>query len=126
MSINHILTLKYQNGTDVLEHSVTSTAGAEKNVSEAISASQTDFAVAWTCDYSQLKSLYMYSDVAMTVETNSGSAPGQTIALAAGKPLAWYYGSGITCPITVDVTALFITNTTAGTLEIRSLEDPTV
>jgi hypothetical protein len=126
MSISHIVTLKYQNGTDILDHAVTSTSGTEKNVSEAIGASQTDYLVAWTCDYSQLQSLYIYSAVAMTIETNNGSAPGQTITLAAGKPYVWYYGSGITCPITVDVTALYITNTTAGTLEIRSLEDPTV
>jgi hypothetical protein len=126
MSLTHTITAKVQTGSGFLDHSVALTAGAEHNVSEAIEASQTDYLVAWTCDFSQLKSLYMYSDVAMTVETNNGSAPGQTIALAAGKPLVWYYGSGITCPITVDVTALYITNVAAGTLEIRSLEDPTV
>lgn len=109
------------------EHSIT--AGSEQNVSEEIADSTTDALVAFTCDFSQLKMLTIYSQYALTVCTNDAStgAPAQTIAIAAGVPYTWIYGSGITCPITTDITALYVSNASgsASTLQIRTLEDPT-
>jgi hypothetical protein len=55
-----------------------------------------------------------------------GVAPSDTIALAAGKPRAWYAGSGEACPFTVDVTGLYITNVGAdqANVAIRILTNP--
>jgi uncharacterized protein (UPF0276 family) len=85
----------------------------------------TDQEVAFVLDVSQCKGFYMQSDVALTVETNSSSAPAQTFSLSAGVPLDWIFGDG-NCPVTIDVTKLFITSVSNGTLKLRALVDPTV
>lgn len=110
-----------------LEDSETISEAAENNLSESIPGDSTDLAVAWTCDYSALKALYIKSTRDLTIETNSGSAPGNSIALKAGKALIWSLNCGLACPFTVDVTGLFITLAAgvAATLDIRSLVDPT-
>jgi hypothetical protein len=127
VSIAHRITFKFQNGTDILEVTKGQSSGQERNMSEAIAISATDALVAFTCDFSQLKSLYIKCDQALTIKTNSSGAPAQTITLAANVPYVWTYGSGITCPITADITALYITNGSGSlaNLEIRALEDPT-
>ncbi len=71
----------------------------------------------------------MISDVAMTIETNSSSAADNTFTLAPGSPITWITGD----PTFVDsngddvtnITSIFVTNTTAGTLQICALVDPT-
>ena len=106
--------------------------GLEVNIDEAIPENSTDLAVAFVADVSQLKSLFLLSDKALTIKTNSDSAPDNTIVLAAGVPLIWNNQNGLaltdTVPaaITADITALYVTNTDAAALKIRALLDPTV
>ena len=57
-----------------------------------------------------VQSLMMWSDQAVTVKTNSSSAPAQTISLVANQMLLFGVGIGLTNPFTTDVTALFVTN----------------
>lgn len=90
-----------------------------------VPALSTDYLVAYELDYSQCKGVFILADAAMTIETNSGSAPAQTISLTSGVPVAWMYGAG-TCPITADITALYVTSTAGGNLTIRTLVDATV
>lgn len=104
------------------------TAGLEKNLSESIPDSSTDLLVAFTLDYSQCKTFVMWADQDITVETNNGSTPDDTFSLTAGIPVAWSAGQAATCPITTDITALYVTNSSgsAANLNIRCLADPTV
>ena len=74
-----------------------------------------------------MKSLFIYSDVAATLETNSSSAPATTLALVAGQPVAWSSTNGQTNPFgSTDVTAIYVSAASAGTLTIYYLVDPTV
>ncbi len=58
--------------------------------------------------------IHLESDQDCTIETNATDATGgQTITLKAGIPFVWQKNSGITKPITADVTRFFVTNTTA-------------
>ena len=52
-----------------------------------------------------------------TLYTNAPSTgtPAQTFALKANEPFIWYQGGPDANPITVDVTALYLTTPTAGT-----------
>lgn len=126
MSLTHNVTLKWTSGGNEIEHTISKSSGAENNLEEVIPLNSTDLLLAWTLDVSQLKFLYIVATANMTVETNSGAAPGNTLTLVANEPVEWHTGSPITNPLTVDVTALYVTNTTSGTLKIRALIDPTV
>lgn len=127
MSISHNLTYAWAQGSNSLSKTKSSTGGAEANISESISANQTDLLIAYVLDVSQLKSIFMLATADMTLETNSSSVPGTTIALKANEPYMWHSNSPQANPFgATDVTALYVTNTTAGDLDIRALVDPTV
>lgn len=98
-----------------------------KSVNESIADAQTDKQVNYTLDVSACKSFFMVSDQNITVETNNGAAPVDTITLVADEPYYWNSDSYDTFLLGTDVTALFITNASgaAATLEIESLEDAT-
>ena len=125
MAITHTLTYQWASGAGSITHAIAVSSGAENNLDEAIPENSTDLVVAFALDVSQLKALYMVADAAMTVKTNTGAD--QTFTLVANTPMAWNSGSPIVNPITVDITTgLKVTNTTAGTLRIRALIDPTL
>ncbi|MBN9522493.1 hypothetical protein J0H58_28890 [bacterium] len=120
-------TLRYsvQFGGLQVEATYDAAGGLRPDVSEVIPPSSTDLAVAWVCDVSALSAVVLLASAAMTVETNNASSPGNTIPLAAGQPVFWFTGCGWACPLTADVTGLYVTSTAGGTLSIRALVDPT-
>lgn len=96
-------------------------------VDTTIASGETDKEVAFALDVSQCVVFEITSDYAITVETNSGSAPDNTIALVANVPYRWCTGWYVAFKLTVDVTKLFITNASGSTaaLRIRALYDST-
>ena len=80
----------------------------------AVAANQTDLNIEpFAVDVSDLKLFAVVSDQNVTIETNSSSAPTDSIAVVAGVPIIWDSQSGIDCPLTADVTTIYVTNTTA-------------
>lgn len=126
--------LPHSDGSEDQDESVASQAEQAVDLSLAVPANVesagTDYLVAYTLDYSQLKLVYIASDLPLVIETNSNTgAGGQVINLEANKPLLWYDGCGLPNPFTADVTALYLTNvnaSTAANVEIRTLVDPHV
>ena len=125
MTITHSLSWSYSAAGIAKAAALSASSEGETNLEVVIPALSTDYGVAYVLDFSQCKGFFLLADAAMTVETNSGGAPGQTFSLTAGVPVAWIYGSG-TCPVTVDVTALFVTSTAGGNLTLLRLVDATV
>lgn len=123
--MQHTLSWSYTTPGGQVATQLAVTAEAEHNLDVTIAALASDALVAYALDYSQCKGFFMVADAAMTVETNSSSAADQTFTLAANVPVAWANGAG-TCPVTTDITALYVTSTAGGTLKIRTLIDPTV
>jgi hypothetical protein len=120
------------NSTDLVQQRVTKTAQSEIIIGDTespltVPGSTTDMQVDVAIDVSQLKSLYIKSDTALQIETNSGSAADDTIALVANEPLLWWDGCGWSCPLTADVTGMFLTKAGAGdaNVQMRFLVDPT-
>lgn len=76
-------------------------------------------------DVSELSSIMMLASANMTIETNSSSAPDNTYTLLANIPLIWQQSSGITNPVTTDVTKIYITKAGAGswTFKLRCTQD---
>lgn len=71
-------------------------------------------------DASQLVAVWLKSDAAVTLETNSGSTPDDTIALAADVPYIWFTGDLDSCLITTDIAnTIYCTNASGGTATIQ-------
>lgn len=106
---------------------VSKSAGSSVTIDESISANQTDLLFAISFDKDRLKMVYLVSTETMTIETNDGTTPGDTITLTADEPLIWWEGAAeYTNPFaSADVTAFYLTNTTACTLSGFILHDPT-
>lgn len=103
----------------------------EENRSLAIPDGTTDLLVSLAVDITVLKALFIGSDQDITIETNqaggSSGAPDDTLTLPANQPVSWQENDVMTCPLTVDVTQIYVTNASGSTanLEIRTLEDAT-
>jgi hypothetical protein len=92
-------------------------------VDQVIAASQTDLLVAMVFTTASLQAIEILADSNMTLETNSGGAPANTISLKAGIPFLWSKSPGYFAnPFTVDVTAWYITNTASGRLRAKILK----
>jgi hypothetical protein len=126
MSFTHTLTKRVAPGAGTqISKAIENTGGLEANLSESIAASQTNLQLNYALDVSAVKSFYMVASVDMLVETNSGGSPVDTINLRANEPYDWHVNAYNTFKFGTDITALFITNTLAGTLEIRCVVDVT-
>jgi len=118
------ITVSFQDGQDVISQVVSTTPDSVADAGRAdalvtIPASTNNYELVIAFPYATISSVYILSDKALTVKTNSSGSPDDTIAIAAAKPLA-YYGSG-TNPFTANVTKLYITNAggTAADFKIR-------
>lgn len=126
MAITHTLAWNYTASNAATSANLSASSESEQNLDIVVPALSTDYQVAFVLDYSQCKGFFIMADATMTVETNAtDAAGGQTISLTSGVPVAWIYGSG-TCPITADITKIYVTSTAGGNLTIRSLVDATV
>jgi hypothetical protein len=74
-----------------------------------------------------LQSVYLLSNVDVTIKTNDATTPASTINLKANKPILWFVDSGYTNPFTADVTQLFVSNagTVDAVVQLRSLVNAT-
>lgn len=114
---------KLNNGTG----GVVVTGGGMPNLDEAIPGSSTDLEIAYALDVSAVVGFFMICDQAMTIETNDGSSPDDTMTLTAGVPYVWHTGKPESFAFTTDITALFATSgdSNDATLKIKALVDAT-
>lgn len=110
-----------------IDYSNDYTASGTVEVSESVADSSTDAQINVAIDFSALGALLIVSDQDVTLETNNGTTPDDTFSLLANKPLIWFSDSYFDCPLTVDVTAVFITNSSGSTatITIRANQDAT-
>lgn len=85
-------------------------------------ASSTDTLVACAFTAANVQGFEIVASVDMTLETNSSSSPANTFSLKAGRPFTWSKSAAYyTNPFTSNVTAFYLTNTSAGTFKARIL-----
>jgi len=126
MSLTQKLTLGWSGDGRELAKEIEVTAdGAIAPRQIAVPDESVDLLVNLAIDYSQLKAIILLATVDMTIETNDGSSPDDTIALRANEPYVWHDNAYWANPFTADVTALYVTNASgaAGTLYVDGLED---
>lgn len=86
---------------------------------ETVADAQTDQQYTIAIDVSAVKSFYLVAvGGALTVETNSGSTPADTLTLVDGRPYEWDTDSEDSFLLGTDVTALFFTNASGATVTV--------
>lgn len=127
MSFSHTILKNWSGNGRTLGSSNTFTGDGQESRAVAVPPTTSDQLVNFAMDVDQIKSIYMKSNVDLTVETNSDSAPDDTIELLAGIPYIWHTGSYFTNLLTTDVTALYLTNdgAVAAAFELEVVHDST-
>lgn len=127
MAFTHSIVRTYQEGGRSVTNTVNVSGNAESAFTISAAVASPDTEVLCAINYTDLKSLYIESDLDLDVETNSGSVPDDTISVKAGVAYVWTSEDGSTNPLTADVTKLFLTAAGSGTatVNIRILQDAT-
>lgn len=114
-------------GNESVTQQETIVADSETNLDVAVADGATALQANLAVDISALKSLYISSDQNLTVKTNSSGSPDDTLTIKANSPLIWTPDCGFACPLTEDVTALYLANAAGedATLKVRLLQDAT-
>lgn len=127
MAFSHTTAINLASASGTLERTKAYSGSSETNLSESVVTASTDLAITCAIDVSAVKSFYVVSDQAVTLETNSGSSPTNTLTLVAGVPYQWNTDSYNTFKLTGDVTVIYVTNASGSTaaIELRCIQDAT-
>ena len=127
MSFSHSIVQNWAGNGRTIGSSNSFSGDGQESRSVAVPPTTSDQLVNFALDVGQIKAIYMKSNVDLTVETNSSSAPDDTISLLAGIPYIWYTGSYFTNLLTTDVTALYLSNAgaVAAAFELEVVHDST-
>lgn len=128
MAFTDSLSISYTgNGQAVTSVVKSLTADAQAGYDGSIPDSTTNQEVDVAIKHSTLAGFVATSDHAITIKTNSTSAPDDTLSVAANTPIIFYTGGPWANPLTADVTKMYITNNSGGTavVKIRALYDST-
>ncbi len=134
MAFDHNMTSQIVVGNTTIAGTITKSADNKNSFDPTVADAATDFFVNVAIDVSALQSFFMVSDQDVTVETNDGTTPQETIALKAGDPFTWRRGGNQLAgadypaiPFSGDVTGFYVTNASgsAAKVQIEILQDPT-
>lgn len=127
MAYDHVVSWRVQTPGGPIASSKTYTGSSDISISESVANGQTNKQINVAIDVTAVKSFYLLSDRNVTLETNDGSSPDDTIALIANVPYVWTTDSYDSFLLGTDVTAVFITNSSGSTanIEMRILQDAT-
>ena len=127
MSFQHSIQQRWNGNGQTETQTNTYTGTGQISIDESVADSSTDFLITGTLDVSAVQALYINSTQNVTLETNSGSAPADTISLKANVPYIWTTDSYDAMKLATDVTAFYVTNASgsAAQLRIEALTDAT-
>ena len=93
---------------------------------ESVADSQTDFEITVALDVSAVKCFALVSSETVTLETNDGTTPANTLSLVADKMYQWDTDAYDAFLLDTDVTSVFITNASgaAALINMWALLDP--
>jgi hypothetical protein len=121
MAVKHTITLSYSRGTGSPVRVVSEiTSEADEYVSLDVPV-QSNYQIALAFVRARLKSILVKAGGPLTLKTNSTSAPDNTWALDADKPLIWNVDSliAVNTMFAADVTTLYVTNAGADPVAIE-------
>lgn len=119
MAITHTRQWTHEVGNNTISYQKSFSSDQEINTEVSVADSTTDDQVVMSVDVSAIKSAFIVSDQAVTIETNNGTTPDDTFTLVANVPLEWNESSPLANPFSADITGLFITNASGATATVR-------
>lgn len=119
MPFTATVTEKITIGTTTNEEINTFTDAAQILIDEAIPDSSTDLLIALVLDVSEIAAVFIVSDQALTLEFNNSTTGVPQIDLVAGVPYIWHANSYFTNLLTTDITALYATNASGSTANLK-------
>lgn len=127
MAFSHDYKISITSPSGTVSKQTSYSGSGSLEISESVADSETDYDIVASIDVTAVKSFYIVSDQDVTVETNSGSEPDDTLSLVAGVPYYWNTDSYDSFLLTADVTVLYVTNASGATanIEIRVIQDTT-
>lgn len=127
MSFTATVTERVTIGTSTIENINTYTDSAQLLIDEAVADSETDYEIALVMDVSEIATVYIVSDQAVTLEFNNSTTGVPEIVLVAGVPYMWHTNSYFTNLLATDITTLYVTNASGETanLQLRFIYDST-
>ncbi|KPL06085.1 hypothetical protein AMJ85_10715 [candidate division BRC1 bacterium SM23_51] len=127
MALTHTIGRSWSNGARSIGAANVHVGDGQISLSVIVPDSSTDMQIDVALDVSQAKAIYIKSSQAITIETNDGGSPDDTLVLVADVPYVWTEDDYVANLLTTDVTALYATNSSGAdaTLEIEILYDAT-
>ncbi len=120
MATIHTISRSWTNGSRSIPNSIPITAVSENNLDWTVNTGVTNQLQAFVMTIANMQSLYILSNTNVTIKTNSSGSPANTINLLANVPLVWQTGGYYTNLFTVDVTAIYLTNSSGQQATIRA------
>ncbi len=113
MAVSHTFSYAHTGGSTPLSDSVTISGEIAHEGSISVPGSTTDQQEAIAFSHTNLRGIYIKSDVTVSLETNATDhSGGQIFTITAGVPFEWNYQSGISNPFSSAVTTCYFTNAT--------------
>ena len=127
MSFAHKLLDQWSSAGRTIEAVNEYSGDAQTSLEIAVPDSASDQQADLTLDVSTIKAIYILSDQDVTLETNDGTTPDDTISLKAGVPLIYHENGYFANPFSQDITALYLTNSSgaAATVQLEVVYDST-
>jgi len=119
MSFSHQAAENWIGNGESLSGVQTYTGTGTFSIDENVATAETDYEIAMVLDVSETEMIYIHSDKDVTFEVNDNVGGGGSLALTADKPYLWTSDSYYTDLLAVDITSIFITNTSGSTARIR-------
>ncbi len=128
MAVTGAINFQVAGGQTTLFQTVTAAATtAETQINLSIAASTTNQLLPISIDISQITEMYIYTDGALTIKTNSSGAPDDTFVFgASGAPLVYMSTfptvDGVSQnPFDADVTAFYLTNAGSAAVAVNGV-----
>lgn len=125
------LTLRWQQGGETLSQEIAVVASGNGQgsfeIDVSLTALQADEEIVLAFDPDLLQGIFIESALDLVLETNSTSAPDDTIPVVGGEGFAWAASMANANPFTEPVVTAFLTNQSnaAGTVKLRGILDAT-
>jgi hypothetical protein len=107
----------------IVQSTFTYSADSEAGLNLVVAGLTTNQPIAIALTIAQIRSMVIWSNLAVTLKTNSSGSPQDTFNLVADKPLMWDTDTWYPIPFLGNVTEMFVTNpgAQAATVVLRFL-----
>ena len=120
MSVSHTIKTTYSRGTGPQIVSTSQIAAeGDDYINLDVAAASTNLQIDLAIVRARLKSIMITVTSALTLKTNSTSAPDNTFALLADKPLIWNVDSLTADPFGADVTTIYVTTPSGPSVNLQ-------